>query len=80
MSGVADAVVAAAGPLARLVADAIEGKIREPADIARALLGVAVTVAPVEDLRVYLDDAARARQDELYELARDRKFGGTDGG
>ena len=76
MSTVADIVMAAAAPLARLIVGAADGTIRTPEEVARALLGAALaTTSSTMDLHIWLDDEARARQDAAFAAAQDVKFG-----
>lgn len=64
-----------AATLARLVADVIEGTLPTAADVARRLMGVGLDLVPVDELREYLDDEAKKRQEALYEAAGTAKFG-----
>lgn len=78
MSLIGDTVIKAAEPLARLVIDIVEGRIRNPGDVARSLLGTALDLVPPEEhenLRQYLEDEARKRQDAQFEAEKDAKFG-----
>ena len=78
MSLLGETVIKAAEPLARLVIDIVEGRIRNPGDVARSLLGTALDLVPPDEhegLRDHLDDEARRRQDARFEAAKDAKFG-----
>lgn len=78
MSLLGETIIKAAEPLARLVIDIIEGRVRNPGDVARSLLGTALDLVPPEEheeLRHYLDDEARRRQDTRFEASKDAKFG-----
>lgn len=46
-----------------------------PADIARALIDLALALAPVEELQEYLTDTARARADAIADEAERVKVG-----
>lgn len=78
MSLLSETIIKAAEPLARLVIDIAEGRIREPMDVARSLLGTALDLVPPEEhesLRQYLTDESRKRQDAQFETEKDAKFG-----
>lgn len=61
--------------LAELGRSVASGEVPDPIEIAKALSSVAVMLAPVEDLKGYLDDAARRRADFAAELAGTAKLG-----
>lgn len=58
----------------RVLADVIDGA--DPRELARALLSLAISLVPVDDLRPMLDDAARARDDAAADAAEAAKLGG----
>ena len=62
---------------AQLVADIMGGRLTNYADIARRLVGLGLDLVPVEQLRIYLDEADRARAEHLANLAQMAKFGAS---
>lgn len=72
-------VFVALAPVATLIGNVLAGQKPDPADAAKTVVKAALAFAPVEELKGYLDDEARARQDALFELEKRRKFGGPDG-
>jgi hypothetical protein len=74
MSSPADLIQAglALGELGRAVAS---GQVPDPIEVARAISAVAVALVPIEDMKSYLDDAARRRADLAAELAATAKLG-----
>lgn len=67
-----------AAKLVRLSADVLEGKIQSPIEIAFGLLDIGLDLVPAEDLREYLTERARLRQDLAFEAAKFAKFGADD--
>jgi len=76
VSAVSDAILVAVAPIARLVANILDGKVDGPEDVARALIGAALDSGiPAEELREFLTEEARARQEALFEASKDAKYG-----
>lgn len=75
VSSAEDILKATAGPVLRLGLAIVEGRITSPADVARALLGVGLDLVPdVAELRGYLDDVDRARAEERFLEAKNRRW------
>ncbi len=53
----------------------LAGDVTDPVEISRALVGLALDLAPVEDLKAYLTDAARQRDDAIVDAAEAIKVG-----
>ncbi len=53
----------------------IAGEANHPSEIARALVGLALDLAPVDELQEYLSDAARVRADAIADAAQRMKVG-----
>ncbi len=64
--------------LAELILAALRGAVPTVVDIARALLGIALDFVPVDELRTYLDEEARARVDRQVDAIVTAKFGPRD--
>lgn len=62
--------------LLRLSADVVEGKITDPKEIASALVGVAVTLIPVNELAPFLATEAQKRVDAAVDELEKAKVGG----
>lgn len=54
----------------------IAGEIVDPQEVARALVGLALDLAPVGLLSLHLTEEARKRADLVADLAEAAKFGG----
>lgn len=66
--------LAHAATLARLAADVMDGTLSSAADVARALVGIGLELVPVEELKQYLTEEARKRQDVAFEAAKLAKW------
>jgi hypothetical protein len=53
----------------------IAGEIKTPADVARGLIGLALDLAPVDELAPYLTAEARRRDDLIVDAAEIAKVG-----
>ena len=65
------------GPVAsamRVLADLLDGASNS--EVARALIGLTLSLVPVSDLKQYLDDEARKRDDAIADAAEQAKVGG----
>ncbi len=64
----------AGAALARLAADALDGKLQTPGDVARSLVGVGLSLVPADELRGYLTEGAAMRGELAADIAEDVKF------
>lgn len=62
--------------IVRLGADALDGSI-DPHQAARTLVSAGLDMVPVEDLKRYLEEDARARAELAADAAELAKFGRT---
>ena len=63
--------------LIRIGANALDGTAPSPAEVARALVGVGLDLVPVAELRAYLTDEARRRDELAANLAEEAKLRGA---
>ncbi len=72
-------VLEALAPVAGIVADAFLGRPVSPVEAARAAVRMGLAFVPVDDLKAYLDDEAKARAELAFEAAKLAKYGPADG-
>ncbi len=68
----------ALAPIAGIIAKALGGEKPDPVEAAKAVVRAGLAFVPASDLRDYLDEEARARQDALFEEAKRRKWPSGD--
>ncbi len=61
--------------LIRLGADAIDGRLQTPEQLARALVNIGLDLVPVDELKRYLTEHAKFRAELLADGAEAKKFG-----
>ena len=54
----------------------LRGELTDPKEVAQALLGFALDIAPVEDLAPYLSEEAKRRADAIVDTVETIKVGG----
>jgi hypothetical protein len=64
----------AGAALVRLAGDALEGKLRTPADVARSIVGIGLTLVPHTELQAYLTEAGIERGEIMADIAEVAKF------